>query len=418
MKHNNNQTLMRSDILKKLFQKFDEEKFKKEIKKENDYSTEIRKSIAETEEENGLICLHIINNDLSPLQNKNKIKWLFDVQRLFSIQLPKMPREYVVRIVFDKSHKNLIIYKKDKGVIAGICYRLFQEQGFAEIVFCAVTADEQVKGYGTHMMNHLKDYMVGKLGIYHLLTYADEFAIGYFIKQDFITEFALPSSRYKGYIKDYQGATLMYCQLHPKLIYIKSKQIYFNMKKFYSFALKESFPNFGLQFEGLKQFFEKNGGQPLCLEQIKGTESLSNIEELKKIEEEQTKYQQTETLQKNFRLILQKLKEDKNSWPFRESVDVDSVPDYHNIINFPIDLGIISQKFKNGYYTCERMLIADLKRMFFNCYKFNAPDSPYYYHGYKLNEICLKLCKQYFPHSRLQPTLPENKPKFVVSVKK
>uniref|UniRef100_A0A915MZ22 Histone acetyltransferase n=1 Tax=Meloidogyne javanica TaxID=6303 RepID=A0A915MZ22_MELJA len=286
MKHNN-QTLMRSDILKKLFQKFDEEK----IKNENDYSTEIRKSIAETEEENGLICLHIINNDYSPLQNKNKIKWLFDVQRLFSIQLPKMPREYVVRIVFDRSHKNLIIYKKDKGVIAGICYRLFQEQGFAEIVFCAVTADEQVKGYGTHMMNHLKDYMVGKLGIFHLLTYADEFAI-------------------------------------------------------------ESFPNFGLQFEGLKQFFEKNGGQPLCLEQIKGTESLSNIEELKKIEEEHSKYQQTETLQKHFRLILQKLKEDKNSWPFRESVDVESVPDYHNIINFPIDLGIISQKFKNGYYTC------------------------------------------------------------------
>uniref|UniRef100_A0A915LK39 Bromo domain-containing protein n=1 Tax=Meloidogyne javanica TaxID=6303 RepID=A0A915LK39_MELJA len=273
MKHNN-QTLMRSDILKKLFQKFDEEKFKKE----NDYSTEIRKSIAETEEENGLICLHIINNDYSPLQNKNKIKWLFDVQRLFSIQLPKMPREYIVRI-------------KDKGVIAGICYRLFQEQGFAEIVFCAVTADEQVfldfkklfgSRYGTHMMNHLKDYMVGKLGIFHLLTYADEFAIG---------------------------------------------------------------------------------GQPLCLEQIKGTESLSNIEELKKIEEEQSKYQQTETLQKHFRIILQKLKEDKNSWPFRESVDVDSVPDYHNIINFPIDLGIISQKFKNGYYTCERMLIADLKRI-------------------------------------------------------
>jgi len=38
---------------------------------------------------------------------------------------------------------------------------------------------------------------------------------------------------------------------------------------------------------------------------------------LKKIEEEQSKYQQTETLQKHFRLILQKLKEDKNSWPFR-----------------------------------------------------------------------------------------------------
>lgn len=50
-------------------------------------------------------------------------------------------------------------------------------QGFTEIVFCAVTSSKQVKGYGTHMMNHLKDYSTQK-GIKHFLTYADEFAIG------------------------------------------------------------------------------------------------------------------------------------------------------------------------------------------------------------------------------------------------
>ncbi|KAF7639991.1 hypothetical protein Mgra_00000434 [Meloidogyne graminicola] len=354
---------MKSDIFKKAFQKFDEEKSKQEIKQEDSYFTEIRKSIAETEEENGFISLHIINNDYSPLQDRNKIKWLFDVQRLFSIQLPKMPREYVTRIVFDRTHTNLIIHKKDKGIIAGICYRLFKEQGFAEIVFCAVMADEQVKGYGTHMMNHLKDYMVGKLGIYHLLTYADEFAIGYFIKQDFITEFALPASKYKGYIKDYQGATLMYCQLHPKLIYIKSKQIYHNMRRIYTLALKEAFPNYGMQFGGLKPLFDKNGGQPLSLKQIPGTEILSNIEDLKKAEEEHEKYQQTgETLQKNFRLILQKLKEDKNSWPFKKNFlkrisRFRKVPDYKNIINFPIDLSIITQKLKDGFYTCVRSYV-------------------------------------------------------------
>jgi hypothetical protein len=44
-----------------------------------------------------------------------------------------------------------------------------------EIVFCAVTSSEQVKSYGTH----LKDYSTAK-GIRHFLTYADEFAIGYF----------------------------------------------------------------------------------------------------------------------------------------------------------------------------------------------------------------------------------------------
>lgn len=30
------------------------------------------------------------------------------------------------------------------------------------------------------MMNHLKDYHVRVLKIYHFLTYADEFALGYF----------------------------------------------------------------------------------------------------------------------------------------------------------------------------------------------------------------------------------------------
>lgn len=34
-----------------------------------------------------------------------------------------------------------------------------------------------MKGYGTHLMNHLKDYHISK-GIFHFLTFADENAIG------------------------------------------------------------------------------------------------------------------------------------------------------------------------------------------------------------------------------------------------
>jgi hypothetical protein len=36
------------------------------------------------------------------------------------------------------------VHKKNKGIIGGICYRTFEEQGFVEIVFCAISADEQV----------------------------------------------------------------------------------------------------------------------------------------------------------------------------------------------------------------------------------------------------------------------------------
>lgn len=39
-----------------------------------------------------------------------------------------------------------------------------------------------MQGYGTHMMNNLKDYCI-RHKILHLLTYADAFAIGYFKKQ-------------------------------------------------------------------------------------------------------------------------------------------------------------------------------------------------------------------------------------------
>lgn len=34
--------------------------------------------------------------------------------------------------------------------------RLVNVQGFGEIAFCAVTAMEQVKGFGTRLMNHTK----------------------------------------------------------------------------------------------------------------------------------------------------------------------------------------------------------------------------------------------------------------------
>lgn len=67
-------------------------------------------------------------------------------------------------------------------------------------------------------MNHLKDYHISH-GITHFLTYADEFAIGYFQKLGFSKTISFPKAQYQGYIKDYEGATLMHCELHPKIVY-------------------------------------------------------------------------------------------------------------------------------------------------------------------------------------------------------
>jgi histone acetyltransferase len=70
---------------------------------------------------------------------------LTGLKNIFQKQLPKMPREYIARLVFDRAHWSMAIVKRGLEVVGGITYRPFDGQKFAEIVFCAITGTEQVK---------------------------------------------------------------------------------------------------------------------------------------------------------------------------------------------------------------------------------------------------------------------------------
>ena len=50
----------------------------------------------------------------------------------------------VISLFFFRKHKTLALVKDNKP-IGGICFRMFPTQNFTEIVFCAVTSNEQVK---------------------------------------------------------------------------------------------------------------------------------------------------------------------------------------------------------------------------------------------------------------------------------
>lgn len=67
-----------------------------------------------------------------------------------------MPREYIARLVLDRRHRSVAIVRRKRNVVGGITYRPFHKQRFGEIAFCAVTANEQVKGFGTRLMNYTK----------------------------------------------------------------------------------------------------------------------------------------------------------------------------------------------------------------------------------------------------------------------
>lgn len=89
----------------------------------------------------GIIQVTAVENDKKP----RSLIIITGLKTLFQKQLPKMPRDYIARLVYDNNSKALAIIKHGYKVVGGICYRPFPQRGFAEIVFFATASVDQVK---------------------------------------------------------------------------------------------------------------------------------------------------------------------------------------------------------------------------------------------------------------------------------
>uniref|UniRef100_A0A4W5RN44 Histone acetyltransferase n=1 Tax=Hucho hucho TaxID=62062 RepID=A0A4W5RN44_9TELE len=329
-----------------------------------------RDETARLEERRGIIEFHVIGNSLSQKSNKKILMWLVGLQNVFSHQLPRMPKEYITRLVFDPKHKTLALIK-DGRVIGGICFRMFPTQGFTEIVFCAVTSNEQVKGYGTHLMNHLKEYHI-KHSILYFLTYADEYAIGYFKKQGFSKDIKVTKSRYLGYIKDYEGATLMECELNPRIPYTELSHIIKRQKEIIKKLIERKQSQIRKVYPGLTCF--KEGVRQIPVESIPG---ISKWVWVLLIPCSGKELKDPDVLYNMLKNLLAQVKTHPDAWPFMEPVKKTEAPDYYEIIRFPIDLKTMTERLKNRYYVTKKLFIADLQRVITNCREYNPPDSEY-----------------------------------------
>jgi len=336
-----------------------------------------RDEAAKIEERRGLISFHCVANSLTEKVPKQTMLWLIALQNVFSHQLPRMPKEYITRLVFDPKHKTLALVK-DGRPIGGICFRMFPSQGFSEIVFCAVTSNEQVKGYGTHLMNHLKDYHI-RNGVNHFLTFADEFAIGYFKKQGFSKDIKLPKTVYQGYIKDYEGATLMGCELNAKIVYVEFTAVVRRQKEILKKLIEKKQADIRKVHSGLTCF--KDGVKDIPIECIPGildtgwdpppqagSRNTRNSDEKA----------DSEHLYNVMKTILTSCRNHQSAWPFLNPVDRKSVPDYYDHIKYSMDMKTMTERLKSNYYCNKRLFIADMKRMFTNCRAYNAPETEYF----------------------------------------
>jgi len=89
-------------------------------------------------------------------------------------------------------------------------------------------------------MNSLKDHVrSAHPTINYFLTYADNYAVGYFKKQGFTKEISFSRERWVGYIKDYEGGTIMQCRMLPKVRYMDVHQMLADQKAV-SIAIQDS----------------------------------------------------------------------------------------------------------------------------------------------------------------------------------
>lgn len=304
-----------------------------------------RDEAAKAEEKRNEISFHIIGNSLVKQVSKQSMLWLLGLQNVFAHQLPGMPKEYITQLVFDGKHKTLALVK-DGRPIGGVCFRCFPTQGFIEIVFCAVTSSQQVKGYGTHLMNHLKDYS-NKQGLRHFLTFADEFAIGYFKKQGFSKEIKIPRNLYSGFIKEYEGATLMHCELHPCIVYTQFSSVIRKQKEIVKELILQRQQEISKVHPGLTCF--KEGIRTIPIDSIPGLRDIGwrSIPRALRQSRSMEENEDFDKLAMHFSSVLNAVRQHQSSWPFLQPVSAAEVPDYYEHIKYPMDLRSMTDRMKN-----------------------------------------------------------------------
>ena len=108
----------------------------------------------------------------------------------------------------------------------------------------------------------------------YLMTYADNLALGYFRKQGFTKDCRMPTERRKGYIKEYEGGTMMECYVHPTIDYSKISEIIKRQKEFVIQKIKELSIN-NHKFDG--NLLEKRVGEPFIRKNAQGEDEYFRI---------------------------------------------------------------------------------------------------------------------------------------------
>ena len=246
-----------------------------------------------------------------------------------------------------------------------------------EIVFCVVAHEERRHGYGTHMMNHMKE-VVRQEGIYDLLVFADTSAVTYFAHQGFTTRIDLPERVWSGYIKSYQESTLMHCQINrhvPSFLRVPE------MLQAQREALDALLPR---GITTVTPLLLPPSAKRHCRDSTSSSSGIDSSSSVtigagtddggssgSRISADYLRRRWTAEMGD----LLNRIRGCREgSWPFLQPVDTRFVPGYLDVIETPCDLSLIERRLNDQVYRdCPTAFLNDVQLMIDNCKTFN-PD--------------------------------------------
>ncbi|CAL8078691.1 unnamed protein product [Orchesella dallaii] len=198
------------------------------------------------------------------------------------------------------------------------------------------------------------------------------FFVGYFKKQGFSMDITITNSMYSGFIKEYEGGTLMHCELHPCITYTSFTTVVSRQKQITRKIVERKYEELNsLVMPSIER--KRTDGQ-----RLKDLPGLDKASAICGIEIPVLKQEDEPNISGVFKSILNQVKNHHASWPFAKPVDKKEVPDYYDYIQFPMDLQTMTDRLKRGYYIHKKLFIGDMIRIFTNCRTYNTQETEYY----------------------------------------
>nr|UXY87330.1 HAT [Cryptomonas sp.] len=296
---------------------------------------------------------------------------LLNVKRLFSKQLPNMPKSYITRLIFDVKHRTVVLQqyiKKKIQIIGGCTYRTFKRQQLIELVFFAISTSYQIKGYGSLLMSFLKE-KARSLNLKIIITCADNNAVNYFRKQGFSPIITSPIFAWAGYICNYEEIVLMECLVFQYFRYYNFFPLLFTQKIFVliksvTLIVKNNNILMDKHYCFRSSFFNL----------------LANVHKQSKVSK----------FYKILNGLLNEIKFNHFADPFLEPVNSRkyNAKNYFNTVFNAIDLRTIEERLKvRNYYNTKQFLIENLRTMVKNCIFYNGKRHVLFENCYKMEKI-------------------------------